>query len=579
MSFILIAYLAGVLTVFTPCIFPILPFVLARADAPFQQSAIPMLLGLAFTFAAGASLAAVTGGWAVEASLYGRNIALAVMSLFGLTMLFPSAAALTTKPLARFGSRLSDWASQRALAKGKTLVSSGLLGVATGLLWAPCAGPVLGLILTGAALRGPSLETASLLLAYGLGAATALGTGLLAGRGALAKLRRPLRWSGRLRRLLGAAVIAGAASIGLGLDTGLLTRWSSAAVTALERLLIDNLEPAAAAIVETAYSEPASALSAPLLSLLGARQWLNAPSLKPRDLRGKVVLVNFWTYSCINCLRALPYVRAWAQKYGDRGLLVVGVHTPEFAFEKDVGNVRKALTALGVSYPVAIDSDFEIWRAFGNRAWPAFYLVDADGRVRYRSLGECAYESSEKWIQRLLAEAKAAPLPMPVASVEGEGAQAEADTDNLRSGETYIGYAQTQGFASPGGQQEDVSAPYKVRSPLPINRWALEGAWTIGPEFATSNERNGRIAYRFHARDLHLVLAPSTPGQNLRYRVTLDGAPPGADHGADIDAGGWGSVRDGRLYQLVRQNGPIADRTFVIEFFDAGVRAYAFTFG
>jgi thiol-disulfide isomerase/thioredoxin len=501
------------------------------------------------------------------------------MSLFGLTMLFPGAAALMTKPLVTFGAWLTDWASERALAKGKTVASSLLLGVATGLLWAPCAGPVLGLILTGAALRGPSLQTALLLLTYGLGCGSALAAGVLVGGSALATLRRSLRWGGRLQQFMGAAVIAGVASIWFGLDTGLLTRWSSSPVTALEQLLISKTGKGSAMIIDSAYANPTPTLSAPLLSLLHARQWLNTPPLRPETLRGKVVLVNFWTYSCINCLRALPHVREWAQNYGERGLMVVGVHTPEFAFEKDVKNVSKALTALGVSYPIAVDSDFGIWRAFDNQAWPALYLIDAEGRIRYRSLGEGGYEACEKWIQRLLSEAKAAPAALPVASIDGEGAQAEADSRNLGSGETYIGYAQTRGFASPGGLQEDVAALYKSRSSLLINRWALKGAWTIGPEFATSNARNGSIAYRFHARDLHLVLTPSTPGQTIRYRITLDGKPPGADHGADADASGWGMVQDGRLYQLVRQNGAIVDRTFEIEFFDAGVQAYAFTFG
>jgi thiol-disulfide isomerase/thioredoxin len=329
----------------------------------------------------------------------------------------------------------------------------------------------------------------------------------------------------------------------------------------------------------TPAAEPAPALSAPLVALLGTRQWLNTPPLRPDDLRGKVVVVNFWTYSCINCLRALPHVRAWARTYGDRGLLVVGVHTPEFAFEKDAGNVRQALAALGVTYPVAIDSDFRIWRAFGNQAWPALYVIGADGRVRHRVLGEGGYDQSERLIRQLLSEAAAAPVSEPLASVAAPGAQAASDAPNLGSGETYIGYAQTTGFASFGGIRQDVPALYRIVPPLAINRWGLAGTWTVGGEFATSNAPAGRIAYRFHARDLHLVLAPAVPNQTMRFRVTLDGAPPGADHGADVDPAGWGSVQDGRLYQLIRQTGPITDRTFEIEFFDAGVRAYAFTFG
>ena len=636
MIFIIITFLAGMLTIATPCIVPVLPFILSRAGGSFRHRGLPLLLGLAITFAVVASLASVAGGWAVAANRYGRTIALAVMTLFGLTMLLPGLAARLTMPVVSLGARLAGQAN----AQGGSVVSSLLAGVATGLVWAPCAGPVLGLILRGAALRGPGLETSLLLLTYGLGAATALAAGMFAGGRLLAVLKRSVRWGEGLRRLGGAAVIAGAAMIWLGLDTGLLTRWSSATVTAIEQNLLAEPQPEPALIIPSAHAEPAAipilaernrlcvmaglapamtmngtfvphhaliltpmgtssdmtimqrngakmtpaaepapALSAPLVALLGTRQWLNTPPLRPDDLRGKVVVVNFWTYSCINCLRALPHVRAWARTYGDRGLLVVGVHTPEFAFEKDAGNVRQALAALGVTYPVAIDSDFRIWRAFGNQAWPALYVIGADGRVRHRVLGEGGYDQSERLIRQLLSEAAAAPVSEPLASVAAPGAQAASDAPNLGSGETYIGYAQTTGFASFGGIRQDVPALYRIVPPLAINRWGLAGTWTVGGEFATSNAPAGRIAYRFHARDLHLVLAPAVPNQTMRFRVTLDGAPPGADHGADVDPAGWGSVQDGRLYQLIRQTGPITDRTFEIEFFDAGVRAYAFTFG
>jgi hypothetical protein len=274
----------------------------------------------------------------------------------------------------------------------------------------------------------------------------------------------------------------------------------------------------------------------------------------------------------------LPHLRAWAEKYHDRGLVIVGVHTPEFAFEKDTVNVAKALTALDISYPIAIDSDFGIWRAFGNQAWPALYFIGADGRIRKRVLGEGGYAESERLIQQLLSEANGTAPSKDIAAVTGEGPQAAADERDLHSLETYIGYAQASGLASSDGIQKDVPILYRIVSPT-INRWGLAGIWTVGGEFATLNEPRGRIAYRFHARDLHLVLAPSSPGNAVRFRVRLDGAPPGADHGSDVDAEGWGSVQDGRLYQLIRQTGPIADRTFEIEFFDAGVRAYSFTFG
>ena len=328
----------------------------------------------------------------------------------------------------------------------------------------------------------------------------------------------------------------------------------------------------------TAYaagSEP----PAPLRALLEAQQWLNIKPPRAEDIRGKVVLVNFWTYSCINCLRILPYVRAWAEKYKSRGLIVIGVHTPEFAFEKDVGNVSKALASLGVSYPVAIDNDFRIWHAFNNAAWPALYFIGADGRIRRHVLGEGEYAQSEQLIQHLLAEADAAPVINDTVTVNGISTETAPDERDLRSPETYIGYAQATNFASPGFVNENSSKAYKTLAGLPLNHWGLAGVWTITGEYAVLNDAPGGITYRFHARDLHLVLARPSQGHPIRFRVRIDGNPPGADHGYDIDADGWGSLEDDRLYQLVRQAGKILDRTFEIEFFESGVRAYAFTFG
>ena len=322
-----------------------------------------------------------------------------------------------------------------------------------------------------------------------------------------------------------------------------------------------------------------AAVSAPLVSLLGARQWLNTPPLQPDALRGKVVLVNFWTYSCINCLRMLPHVREWAAKYKDRGLVVIGVQTPEFAFEKDVANVSKALTTLGVSYPVAIDNDFKIWRSFDNVAWPALYFIGADGRIRRHVFGEEGYDESEQFIQQLLSEANDAAVTNAIVSIGGQGPEAAADVRDLRSPETYVGYSQAMNFASPQLVSQDTANFYRTEPSLPLNHWGLAGVWTIGGEFATLNNAPGSIAYRFHARDLHLVLARSSQGHPIRFRVTIDGNPPGADHGYDVDADGWGILEDDRLYQLVRQAEKIVDRTFEIEFLESGVRAYAFTFG
>lgn len=582
MTLFILAYLAGVLTIASPCIFPILPFVLARADEPFKRGGLPMLLGLAFAFAAVASLAAVAGGWAVEANSIGRTLALTLMALFGLAMIFPILTMRLTMPIASLGSRLSRWVEHRTATKGTTTTfSSIVLGVATGFVWAPCAGPILGLILTGAALRGPGIETSLLVLTYGFGAATSLGIGVLFGRRLLGFARQSARWGDELQRVLGVAVVAGVAVIWLGLDVGLLTRLSSASTNLLEqRLITVARDISESEMIKTAHAATsASPLSGPLRSLLGAPQWLNTQPLQAEDLQGKVVVVNFWTYSCINCLRSLPHIRAWAERYKDQGLVVIGVHTPEFAFEKNVANVSKASASLGVTYPVAIDNNFGVWRAFSNQAWPALYFIGADGRIRHRVLGEGHYEQSEQLIQKLLSESSNAPVSKKIIAVDGEGPQAAPDIRNLRSPETYIGYRQANNFSSPGGIAEDTSRLYRAASTLTLNRWSLAGVWTVGSEFASLNDTPGSIRHRFHARDLHLVLGPSTQGHPIRFRITIDGAPPVTNHGSDVDAEGWGTVREERLYQLVRQSGTVNDRTFEIEFYDAGVRAYAFTFG
>jgi len=269
-------------------------------------------------------------------------------------------------------------------------------------------------------------------------------------------------------------------------------------------------------------------LSDPERALLGAGQWLNTPPLSADDLRGKVVLVNFWTYSCINSLRALPYVRAWAAKYKDRGLVVIGVHTPEFGFEKDVDNVRRANAALGVSYPVALDSDYAIWQAFGNEAWPALYFIDADGRVRGRALGEGGYDQSERLMQQLLSEAHRAPVGSGIAPVLSSGPEAAPDLKNLRSEETYVGYAKASNFVSTEGVGQDVQRRYRAAPALQLNQWSLAGLWTVGGEFASLNNTPGAIRFRFHARDLHLVLAPSSFSHPIRFRVTINGSAPGS---------------------------------------------------
>jgi thiol-disulfide isomerase/thioredoxin len=314
-------------------------------------------------------------------------------------------------------------------------------------------------------------------------------------------------------------------------------------------------------------------------SLDGATAWLNSPPLTTDELRGKVVLVDFWTYTCINWLRTLPYVRAWAEKYRNHGLVVIGVHTPEFAFEHDVENVRRAVKDMRVAYPVAIDNEYAVWSAFNNHYWPALYFVDAQGRIRHHQFGEGDYEEAEQTIQQLLAEAGSESVGQDLVSVDARGPEVAADWDHLASGETYVGYERAESFASPGDAVQGERHVYSVPGRLSRNEWALAGEWTVERGFAALNTANGRIAYRFHARDLHLVMGPSTHGTAVRFRVFLDGQAPGAAHGSDVDEQGAGVVSEQRLYQLIRQTSPIADRQFEIEFLDAGVQAFAFTFG
>jgi thiol-disulfide isomerase/thioredoxin len=316
-----------------------------------------------------------------------------------------------------------------------------------------------------------------------------------------------------------------------------------------------------------------------LPSLGGATAWLNAPPLSAASLRGHVVLIDFWTYTCINWLRTLPYVRAWAEKYREHGVVVIGVHSPEFAFEHDLENVRRATKDMRVSYPIAIDNDYAIWDAFDNHYWPALYLVDAQGRIRAHHFGEGAYEQSEMMLQHVLAEAGIVGIDDELVSVDAQGVEAAADWDSLRSAENYLGSERTENFASPGDAVLDTPHVYAVPARFSLNAWALAGEWTVGEQTVALNAANGRIAYRFHARDLHLVMGPAARGRSVRFRVFIDGHAPGAAHGSDVDEQGNGTVADQRLYQLIRQPKPIADRLFEIAFLDTGVEAFAFTFG
>ncbi|MGF6727109.1 cytochrome c biogenesis protein CcdA/thiol-disulfide isomerase/thioredoxin [Paraburkholderia sp. GAS41] len=649
MLLIVLAYLGGALTILSPCILPVLPFVFARADQPFVRSGLPLLAGMALTFALVATLAAVGGGWVTQANQYGRWLAIALLAVFGLTLLFPRFADHLMRPLVSAGNRLSNFA--QADGQQVRAGSSFLLGIATGLLWAPCAGPILGLVLTGAALRGASVGTTLLLVAYAAGAATSLAVALLIGGRVFTAMKRSLGAGEWIRRGIGAAMLAGVVAISFGLDTGVLARVSTVATGGIEQKLVERLSPAATptaagsgsasnttanTVANTAAAAPdasgammaaanpaaasdavmsASDTSAAgaggammavasggmmrasqgandnapplpvegqLPSLNGAVQWLNSPPLTAQSLRGKVVLIDFWTYSCINCLRSLPYVKAWADKYKDQGLVVIGVHAPEFAFERNVDNVKKATHDLGIDYPVAVDNNYAIWRSLNNEYWPAHYFVDAQGRIRYHHFGEGDYAQSEKVIQQLLAEAghaNAEKVPTGLTSASVQGVEAAADNNDMQSPETYVGYARAENFTSPGGETEDKVHTYAAPIQPALNDWGLTGKWNVGAEHATLAAASGGIVYRFHARDLHLVLGPTRDGKPVRFRVSIDGAAPGASHGSDVAADGTGTVTGVRLYQLVRQSGEVKDHTFSIEFLDPGVEAYSFTFG
>ncbi len=579
MLILILAYLGGVLTIASPCILPVLPFVFARSDQSFLRSGLPLLVGMALTFTLFATLAAVGGGWVVAASQYGRWLALGLMALFGITLLFPRIAERVMHPLVSAGNRLSD---RIAAGKRPQIGTSLLLGVATGLLWAPCAGPILGLVLTGAAIQGANAGTTLLLLVYAAGAATSLALALLIGGKVFSAMKRSLGAGEWIRRGLGGAMLVGVVAIAMGLDTSVLARISTASTGVVEQKLLQTLMPGR----DSGQSaSPTAANELPELddlgampSLSGAVQWLNSPPLTVESLRGKVVLVDFWTYSCINCLRSLPYVKAWAEKYRDQGLVVIGVHAPEFAFERDIGNVVRQARKLGVDYPIAIDNDYRIWQAFNNQYWPAHYFIDAQGRIRYQHFGEGDYAQSERVIQELLRQAGAKNITDSVSQVQGQGIEEAASHQRDLSPETYLGYERAGSFAG-GKVAQDEAADYAAPATLALNTWALAGRWTVGGESARLNKPNGRIVYQFHARDVHLVLGPEAMGKPIRFKVTLDGKAPGIQHGVDISAEGDGTVTEQRLYQLIRQTDSSGEHTFSIEFEDAGVSAYAFTFG
>jgi thiol-disulfide isomerase/thioredoxin len=438
-----------------------------------------------------------------------------------------------------------------------------------------------------------------------------LAVALLAGGRVFAALKKSLGTGEWIRRGLGVAVLFAVVAIVFGWDSTVLTRLSLNGTNSLEQSLLDKINPrSGAAGGSMAMSNSTMAMSNSTMamsnskadshammmsaakpagdlpvegeipSFAGATLWLNSPPLTPEALRGKVVVVDFWTYSCINCLRALPYVESWYQKYKDHGLVLIGVHAPEFAFEKDPANVRRAVADLKITYPVALDNDYAIWQAFNNQYWPAHYFIDASGRIRAHHFGEGNYDESEQTIRKLLTEAGQSNLPAAgLGAAKAVGVQAPPDEAHDQSPETYVGYRRADNFASPGGLIQDQAHAYAAPAALKLNQWALIGSWNVDPEKAVLAAVHGRIEFRFFARDLHLVLGPASDGKPVRFRVMLDGAAPGANHGADTDSSGAGVVDRQRLFQLIRQSGDVGEHVFSIEFLDSGVQAYSFTFG
>jgi len=568
----LLAFAGGVLTILSPCILPVLPLVFSRADQPFRRSGLPLLAGMGLTFALVAGVATYAGGWVVRANQVGRIVAIVIFTLLGLSLLIPRLANSLTAPLVRLGGRVQGTNSTEVPGVGRSVV----LGISTGLLWAPCAGPILGLILAGAALQGPSAHTTLLLFAFSAGAATSLAVALLAGNKVFTLMKRSLGAEEWIRRALGVTVLVGVVAIAMGWDTGVLRRLSLASTAGVEQGLIDRLRPAG-------FKDQPGAMTLGNEGVFpgvdGAVAWLNSPPLTAAGLKGKVVLIDFWTYSCINCLRSVPYIEAWAEKYRKDGLVVIGVHTPEFAFEKDSANVAHAVEELKLTYPIAIDSKYAIWNAFRNQYWPAHYLIDANGVIRSHHFGEGGYAETEMEIQQLLREKSGGMPSGGLVKVSASGAQAAADFQDVASPETYIGYERQQHYVSPEPVKEDRAQRYSTPAALQRNEWGLTGTWTVSGEHAQLVAAPGRVTFRFHARDLHLVLGPAADGKPVRFRVLIDGKAPGADHGADTDADGSGTVTTYRLYQLVRQQNSVTDQTFEIEFLDPGVKAFAFTFG
>lgn len=566
MVLLILSYIGGFLTILSPCILPVLPFVFAKADQPFYKNGLPLLAGMAVTFTSASLLAIAGGAWVAQANNWGRWVALVLLTVFALSLIFPLYLETLLAPLTRLGVKLSG----PSLGPAKPSHSF-VVGIATGFLWAPCAGPILGLILTGAAAQGASAKAASFLLAYALGAGSSLALALLAGGKVFAKMKKSLKVEGYVRKFLGVLVLLGVVAIAFNLDRTILTQ--------ISRFQTENLEQSLLNLTSAGPANIGFKDEGEMPNIDGAVAWLNSKPLTKADLKGKVVLIDFWTYSCINCLRTLPHMKAWYEKYKDKGLVIIGVHTPEFAFEKDLNNVTQAVKDLGVTYPVAVDNGYKIWNAFGNQYWPAHYFVDREGKIRHHHFGEGHYEESEKVLRELLGEKTEDAASL--VKTEGEGVEAAANLQQVYSGETYIGYNRAEHMKTNQSVAKNAPQEYSIPTNLDLNDWGLTGEWQINPQDATLIKAGGKITFKFRARDLHLVLGAAKQGEEIHFKVTIDGKPPGEAHGMDIKEDGAGVIKEHKLYQLIRQ--PTApkyeNKVFEIEFTEPGAQAFAFTFG
>jgi cytochrome c biogenesis protein CcdA/thiol-disulfide isomerase/thioredoxin len=580
LSLEILAVVAGVLTVLSPCILPILPALLsASASSGFRHRPFWIVLGLVISFTVFGAAFAVFGTFLGLSNEALRNIAMAILLFFGISLLWP-------RLWDRLGTRISALA-QKIPGADRPPPKQGrggalLVGGSLGLVWAPCAGPILGIIITFAAVQGEFGKSLLLLSGYSLGAAMPM---LLIGYGGSRLYRKILplgKWGEISHRVLGVITIATVVALFFNLDTLLLTHLPSNLFFsgALEKRVAE-IQPRGTAGEGTGGRAVTASTADSSLPVLGKMpefakiaSWINSPPLTSGRLRGKVVLVDFWTYSCINCIRTLPYVTSWYDKYRNDGFVVVGVHTPEFAFEKDEGNVRKAVARYGIRYPVALDNFYGTWKAYGNRYWPAHYLFDAEGRLREVHSGEGKYEETERAIQSLLIEAKRLRAP-----VEPDRRASSVDFSRIDSPETYVGYARARNFASPQRTSTDRAEYYTAPASLGLNDWALRGTWKIMGESAELETPGGGVRFHFKAPKLNLVMSGN--GAEVKATVLLDGKPVPADaRGADTRPGGRLEVGAPRLYNLVSL--PARDRrdhVFEIDFEDAGVELYAFTFG